>query len=79
MEGASTPDFLWVVLMRGAPEESSNGYIVSNKIPSQAWRTDEEGIFSLSHPIIFQPLEGPIESVRAVLSSGQKTQPGIVH
>lgn len=29
----------------GAPEESSNGYIVGNKNPSQAWRTDEEGIF----------------------------------
>lgn len=29
----------------GAPEESSNGYIVGNKNLSQAWRTDEEGIF----------------------------------
>lgn len=49
MEGAATPDFLWAVLMRGAPEESSNGYIVGNKNPSRAWRTGEEGIFFASH------------------------------
>lgn len=50
MEGAATPDFLWAVLTQGAPEESSNGYIVDNKNLSQAWRTDEEGLgfFSFS-------------------------------
>lgn len=76
MQGAATPDFLWAVLTRGAPEKSSNGYIVGNKNLSQAWRTDGE-FFFFSHPIIFEQLKGPIESIRAVLFSGQKTQPGM--
>lgn len=52
----------------GAPEEGSNGYILSNKNPSSAWGTDEKCIFCFfSHPIIFELLKGPIESIHAVL------------
>lgn len=57
MEGAPTPDFLCIVLTRGAPEGSDNGYIAGNKSCGQAWRTEEGYFFCyFSHPIIYEEL-----------------------
>lgn len=67
MEGAATPDFLWAVLTRGqqrkAVMDTWSAIRTSAKLGEQTKRL----FFVFSHPIIFELLKGPIESIRAVL------------
>lgn len=54
MEGASTPDPPWALLMPGAPEESGNGYIPGNISSGRTRGRSEEDIlvflFFCPHP-----------------------------
>lgn len=78
MEGASTPEPPWAVLMLGAPEESGNGYIAGDMSSSRTWGRGEEDIFVFfCSSIISEQLEGPIGSLGAVLFSGQRVRRGL--
>lgn len=69
MEGAATPDFLWVVLMQGHQRKAVMDTYSAIRTPAQLGEQMRSVFIFIffPHPIIFELLKGPIESIHAVL------------